>query len=337
MPASIEGALITTRAGAFEIAEACAGLRFLIAAVMLAAIFSYVSFATWRKRAAFLTAAVAFALIANGLRVFALIFVATATDKRWAVGPDHLLVGWGFYAALFAILIAVGRRYADPMAPARLRGPMNHAHIAGAIPAIAIIGALSLYADIVIDRRAAPNAPADVSLISAPGWRILAPPQNWRAEIKSADYNASATYVSGGAAVYVSFGAFTHDRRGAEIVTEDNRAFDGNYWRKIAARRDAIYLFGLSRQTEFALLAGPQGRRLAAVNAYWLDGEIYNDPRRVKLAQMKARLLGRNPPGGMIVFASAYAQDPAEAIAAIRRFTTDLEPLDAWLARMSAH
>lgn len=333
-PVSIEGVLIRTPAGAFEIAEACSGLRFLIAAVMIAAIFAYASYGTWRKRVVFLLFAVALALLANGVRAFLMVLVATATQMRWAVGPDHWLAGWAFYLLVFVILILVGRRHVDRRTPiAVAQGAPAPRSAIYALPALGLVAAASLYAGIVIDRDPGHTAPASLTLFDVPGWRILPPPQNWRAHLPQADRTAAATYQTDRHTVYVSLGLFTHDRREAEIVAYENRAWNGEEWRRIGARDAVVYLFGRSEEARLDLIAGPEHRRLAAVTAYWLDDEIYTAPSRVKLAQMKAGLLGRNPPGGVLVIAASYSGDPGEAVAAIRAFTTAVEPFDNWLAR----
>jgi len=338
-PVAIEGAYITTRAGVFEVAQACAGLRFLLAAVMIAAVFAYASFDAWRKRVLFLAFALALAITANAMRAVLIVFVATLTDKQWAVGPDHVIFGWVIYGFIFVVLFAAGRRYADAgpsLAQERSLEEDLLPPLAGVIPAMAIVAALAVYAHVVIDRNVDRAAPSNLSLLSAPGWRILPPPENWRANFAGADRTASATYVSGERAVYVSFGLFTHDRRGAEIVIDRNRAFDGAAWRKIGADDAVVYVFGRSENAPFEFLAGPGGQRLASLTAYWLDGEIYNRKRRVKLAQMQARLKGHNPQGGVIVIAAPYVDNPGDAVVDIRAFATAVEPLARWLDRNQA-
>ncbi len=337
MPVTIDGYLIQTPAGAFEVAEACAGFRFLVSATMIAAVFSYVSFQSWRKRIGFLLFASLVAILANGLRAFLLVLIATLTNMQWAVGPDHLLIGWIFYALLFLVLVAVGRRYADAPAPQQ-SVDTHHTAGAGAIPAmlaaIAIIAAATVYASAVVDRSIDKVAPVSLSLFNAPGWRILPPAQNWRAELRQADRTAGATYMSGDNTVYLSLGYFTHDRKGGEIVNYNNRAWSGAYWRRIGTRDAVIYLFGTSKTRRIDILAGPERRRLAAVTVFWLGNEVFVERWRMKLAQAKAKLTGRNPSGGLVIIAASYNRDPAEAVAVMRNFTSDLEPLGAWLSRI---
>jgi exosortase A len=337
---SLDGNLIYTPAGIFEVAEACAGLRFLIAAVMIAAVFSYLNFQSWAKRITFLLFAASVAIIANGVRVFLIILAATLTQNKLAIGPDHVLVGWLFYALVFFVLISVGVKYTDNTAERDSTGhkselQSNRIYIR-TIPALIILLLTAGYGFFVVDRPVVRAAPASLTLLNAPGWRILPPPGNWRASLPDADRTVAATYTTRDSTVYLAIGYFTHDRREAEIATYSNRAWDGEYWRKTGAANEVVYLFGESKDAGVSMLSGPERRRLAVVTAYWFDGQVYFKPWRMKLAQMKAKLRGVNPVGGVVMIAASYRQHPNEAVQTIREFTSDLEPLHTWLARNRA-
>ena len=108
-----DGVMLTTAIGRFEIAPSCAGLRFLLASAMLSALVSHLAFRDWRKGAAFIAAALVAAVLANWLRAFLIVSLATATDLRLGVGPEHVALGWVLYAAMIAGLILLARRCAD--------------------------------------------------------------------------------------------------------------------------------------------------------------------------------------------------------------------------------
>lgn len=112
--ATLNGFLMDTHNGAFNIAAACAGLNFLLAALMAAAVISHLWFAQWRKRIAFIATAAAAAIAANMLRVFLVIFLAGITPEEWRIASDHFVFGLAIYAAMIAILLAYGLRLADP-------------------------------------------------------------------------------------------------------------------------------------------------------------------------------------------------------------------------------
>ncbi|NNL88005.1 MAG: EpsI family protein [Marinicaulis sp.] len=334
MDVTLDGYLIDTPSGAFEIAVACAGLKFLIAATVIAAVYSYISFTTWRGRTAFLGFAVFIGVAANGIRAFILVLIATLTDKQFAVGPDHILIGWLFYAAVFGVLFWVGRKYSTHNVAKHMDPPAAAAgSVMNVAPLIAIVVAATLYNSIVINRNIERTAPSVISPLSATGWRILPAPANWAPALDHADANTVTTYSQQQNSVYVASGYFTHDRHGAEIISFDTRAYDGDDWRRHGETSAVIYQFGRSEKMPVELIAGPQRRKMAAVYSYWLGDKVYVDRRAMKLAQMKSKLQGQNPQGGVLIMAAAYRSDPEEAIDVIRSFSAAVEPLAAWRAR----
>ncbi|MEM6266840.1 MAG: exosortase A [Pseudomonadota bacterium] len=113
IPASVEGVYIDTPAGLFVVAEACSGVRFLIAMVTLAVLISFTRFSGWRKRAWLMLAAVIVPVLANGVRAWGTIFIAQSQGVEFASGFDHIVYGWFFFAFLVALILAVTWRFFD--------------------------------------------------------------------------------------------------------------------------------------------------------------------------------------------------------------------------------
>lgn len=118
-----EGVLLTTGAGRFEMAESCAGLRFLLAGAMIAVLAAHLAFRGWRRPALFAAAAIALAVVANWLRAYFIVLAATLSDMRIGTGPEHVAFGWLFYIGLVLALILAARHFGDrksapAMAPA---------------------------------------------------------------------------------------------------------------------------------------------------------------------------------------------------------------------------
>jgi exosortase A len=108
-----EGVLLTTGAGRFELAESCAGLRYLLAAAMIAALAAHLAFRGWRRKALFVAAAIALAIAANWLRAYVIVLAATLSDMAIGTGPEHVAFGWFFYIGLTLALLAIARRIGD--------------------------------------------------------------------------------------------------------------------------------------------------------------------------------------------------------------------------------
>lgn len=336
MPAAIDGVLIKTQSGLFEIAEACAGLNFLLAALMIASLYAWLSLRGLVARVSFVAIAAIIALAANVIRAFFLIWLATISDMKIAVGADHMFIGLAFYGVIFALLFFIGeqmRKRARPItADAHAISHTPWRAIVAILALVPVLGA-AIYANAIINRETAQQTPVAISPLSAPGWRMASAPENWSPSFQAADKVASTTYLKGDHAVFVSIAWFNRDRPGAEIINYNNRSFDGDFWRHIANIREVVYLFGHAEETDLEIIAGPERRRLVVASVYWRGDEIYTDVLKFKLAQLRDKLQGRNPPGGIIMIASAYQGTPDDALRRIRAFTSDIETFADWRAR----
>ena len=122
VPALRDGMLIATPAGDFEVAEACAGLRFVIASVVTGVLCAHLFFTSIRKQALMIAAAALVPVAANALRASGTVLIAEATDMAHAAGADHLIYGWAFFAVVTGAVVLVALRRAEQDAP-RLPAP----------------------------------------------------------------------------------------------------------------------------------------------------------------------------------------------------------------------
>lgn len=113
VPARIDGIYIDTPAGLFVVAEACSGVKFLIAMVTLGVLVCVTRFTRWRTRIAFMAACVIVPILANGVRAWATIYVAQYVGAEKATGFDHIVYGWVFFAIVIAILLGAAWRVVE--------------------------------------------------------------------------------------------------------------------------------------------------------------------------------------------------------------------------------
>ena len=109
--AVVDGIYIETPVGLFIVAEACSGVKFLIAMVTLAVLVCFTRFDTWQKRAGFMAASIIVPIIANGIRAWGTIYIAQSQGVEFAAGFDHIFYGWIFFAIVVAVLIAGAWRF----------------------------------------------------------------------------------------------------------------------------------------------------------------------------------------------------------------------------------
>jgi len=118
VPAYREGMFMTLPGGQFEVADVCSGLRYLLAGTVLAVLFAYWNYRSYTKRVVFVVSLAGAFIIANGIRAFIVMYVASATDMRVFAGRDHVIFGQVLFAALALALMWFGSRYADRDLPA---------------------------------------------------------------------------------------------------------------------------------------------------------------------------------------------------------------------------
>ncbi|MCK0128254.1 exosortase A [Erythrobacter sp. F6033] len=111
IPAVVDGIYIETPVGLFIVAEACSGVKFLIAMVTLAVLVCYTCFERWSRRAAFMVASIIIPIIANGIRAWGTIYIAQSQGVEFAAGFDHIFYGWIFFGIVVVILIAGAWRF----------------------------------------------------------------------------------------------------------------------------------------------------------------------------------------------------------------------------------
>jgi exosortase A len=335
IPTYVEGILIYIPSGAFEVAEACAGLRFLIANVVVAALFAYLVYDRAWKRATFLAVGIGLPILANGLRAFGIIVLAHATDHKVAAGADHIVYGWGFFSAVMLVLLWVGNRFADrPVGmpdlaipvPRRAERPQGRRGMLAACAAALAILAGPAYAwsvmgppDGATRRPAAPAAGA--AWVPAP-----LPGPAWEPAFEGPDAVVRAAWTQGTERAELALAWYDWQRQGAEAVNEGNRFADETSWTRVSTGRAEI----AGRPARLEVLRGAQAGRLVA-SWYWVAGRLTPDPLEAKLLQTWATLTGGSRSAAVVALSAPFDERAEEALSTLQRLAADL-PLEAWLA-----
>lgn len=113
VPVFREGLYLATPVGHFEVAEACSGLRFLIASLAIGCIFAHLYFKTWYRQWLFMVMLIAASILANGARAFLLIYLAEMSNMQLGFGDDHYIYGWLVFVVVLALMFWLGVRFSD--------------------------------------------------------------------------------------------------------------------------------------------------------------------------------------------------------------------------------
>lgn len=327
VPAHMEGIFITTPTGYFEVAEACSGAKFLIAMTAYGTLVCNVCFKSWPRRIIFLGGALILSVLANGVRAFATILVAHLTSVDAAVGFDHVVYGWVFFAIVMTVVMAAAwpffdRKPGDPwFDPRALQGAVRKSSPTGAIAAgaLAMIVAAPLW--LAATAATADPLPPTLSLPIVQGWTRTDVRQAypWTPRFDGADHFVIGRYRNGqGQVVDLAIAAYARQDEGRELVGFGQGAADpdGEWVWSSPAPAPA---YGRGEQIT---APGPVVRHV--VSFYQVGGGALSGSRpTVKLATMKARLLGQDQ-RAVAILVSAEDSEGRPSDAAIAAFLANL-------------
>ncbi len=343
IPAVIEGVFIDTPAGLFEVAEACSGVKFLVAMIALGALVAHTCFRSRKRRGLFFGAAVIVPIVANGFRAWGTIYIAQSRGVEFAVGFDHIFYGWIFFAVVVFILLAAAWRWFDrspddlgPDIAALERSPMLAAlsgltmrgnRALGGILGLGLV--FSLWA--VLASGVEARVPERIALPDVPGWDLVdyAPSAAWEPRAAGAEHRLLGRYRNrGGQEVDVFFALYSGQGEGREASAFGEGALTPDTpWRWLEP--------GISHggaQADY-LLAFGQVKRLAETS--YRTGEFTTgSTARLKLATMQNRLLLRREPTVLAILSAEQAKDH-DAARSIAAFRKDIGDEGEWMDRIA--
>lgn len=343
VPAHIEGVFIAIPAGNFEVAEACSGVKFLVAMAAYGALVANICFRSPWRRALFMVVALIVPVIANGVRAWGTMYVASRTDVDFATGFDHVVYGWVFFGVVIAAVVLgawpffdrprgsrpiIAERLQPPGAPSG--SPRRLVRLAAAALAIAVapLGWTALLA-----AQGTQAVPQRLVLPDLPGW-VRLPAEGgtpWRPRFDGADATAMARYVDGnGDVVDLYVAVLASQGEGHELVGYGHGAIDPDGgWAWVDDRVAPPDGQAIRIQT-----AGPGATPVVReVVTFYRVGRITTGSEpRVKLETLKVHLLG-GPQRAVAVLVSAEQRIDGSARAAIDRLLAQLGPIGEFADR----
>lgn len=296
IPAHIEGVFISVPTGYYEVAEACAGVKFLVAMLAYGTLVANVCYRSWWRRGLFMALVILVPILTNGIRAYGTIHIAAHTGNEFAESFDHIIYGWVFFAIVMAIVMAIGSRFfdrgvndqwLDGLAPtdAKAEPRARGAILAG----LGLIAAAPLLWQAVQSSLGQVAMPNRVTLPAISGWMPVATQSAaWSPRFDGADHRLQAEYLGPrGERVTLAIALYAWQGDGKEIVgfaqgaadpdshwswTNDTRAPPGG-------KAERIFAPGLAREV---------------VSFYVTGGMTTGRAQLVKLATLKSRLLGRD-------------------------------------------
>jgi exosortase A len=294
IPAYITGYTIEIPEGTFLIAEACAGLRFLIAAIAFGCLYALLMYRTALRRAVFIGVSIVVPVIANGFRALGIVAFGHYLGSAEAVEADHVIYGWVFFSVVILILIVLGLPFReDNMSDATPSPP-------SAPPGTALRPALIGTAALIVLAGIGPAVAARLDRAAAPGMRIVPPSLSPEADCTSQSLLPSAgidapgrlfaqRFDCGDGPVTLTVEVFSPRSTASRLVAEQRRLVPGLAGEDVETHPLAV---PHAPPDAWRMIVSAKPAQVAAMSL-WIDGR----PAQLGMAA-RARQAWRSVAGG---------------------------------------
>ena len=308
IPTYSDGLIIEIPEGTFEIAEACAGLRFLIASIVFGCFFATITFQSPLRRALFIALSVVVPVLANGLRALGIIVLGHIEGSATAAVTDHVLYGWLFFSLVTFALIIIGMRLKDRHPPpAQGPRPLSVAPhstgwrisvVTGAGISLGLLGPAYLGMANYFPKNSPPDEFAAPRALA--GWISQANAAlDWRPNLEGALHRSLTAYSNDSVTVVEFIGTYPLRAGNSPLTKGANAIADGKDWHITEQSQRLISIEGAAITINSTLIQNHADRRLV----WWfyvVDQRVVQNTLDAKLIQARAILLGRAPLGELI-------------------------------------
>lgn len=323
VPVLVEGLALTIPSGHWLVAEACSGVRYVIPSAVLGLLFAWITFRSWRRRLSFVLLSIAVPVLANGVRAYAIIMLAHYTHNRIAVGIDHLIYGWVFFALIMLLLFVAGGRWREVQSDVARSGQrgLDSAEMPYAVARVPLALALAAIVAVcppVLSATWFAEVPAEARALRAPAasdpWTMI-DGEGLKPRYLGAAAQVSQSYVSEGPSVHLYIAHYVSERQGEELVSAENRLAERAEWMLIDTRPVAVRLGSDEVTVRQETIRSRHAQTQVVWTWYWVSGQQTLSPIVAKWLRVKSRLLRRSYDAAAIVLSTAHsANHPAQPI-----------------------
>ncbi|MFO1362604.1 MAG: exosortase A [Burkholderiales bacterium] len=286
VPVYREGNHFAIPSGRWSVVEACSGIRYLIASMMVGALYAHLTYRTARKRAAFFAVSIVVPIVANWMRAYLIVMLGHLTNNRLAAGVDHIIYGWIFFGLVMMAMFWIGAYWRDDeapraaatlrwapvtLAPPRLTGP-----VALALGLALALGIAWRPITAAVDARSQVAAAPLPPIAGAAGWRAVPGPQPaWTPHYLDAQSQRHQWFEKDGRTVGVFVALYSAQAQGRELIVSRNELVTpkDDHWVKVDEGR-APLRWGADDVTARTALISGGGAFVDARAWYWVNGRF---------------------------------------------------------------
>jgi len=340
VPVFSNGAVIEIPAGTFAVAEACAGLRFLVATVAFGVFYAAQIYRGIPKRVIFIGLCIVVPIIANGLRVFGIIWAAQLLGSPTAAVADHLIYGWVFFSLVLVLLVFAGRPFADDDAPTQAvdlatnRPTPSIRSVLGAGALAAITATIFPAIWFLLGESSAAALPAMPPAV-APPWQQTADDSGWKPVLVDPARTFTAAHANGDSKVYSYIALYPERGRANNLVRSNNRLADEKDWKLNSTRLETFDIGGRRFPVAVTTISGSV-RKLTVWSFYVVGGSPEASVWSVKLRQLRDYFSSGNCASAFVAVAAESTGSQAADDLEATRYLSAMQPLPQYLCGSGA-
>ena len=303
IPIYRSGLYIEIPQGQFLVAEACSGISFFIASIVIGSLYSYLNIQSAKRRMVFMAISILFPIIANAIRVFGIILTGYLTDMEHAVGADHLIYGWVFFALVIVCLLGIGELIREKHTIAK-KQPVGSAPVSNVLvkswykASISIVGLMLVFFAWFTAINQQLNVPTTEYTLTKVTAEQGVSTDNyntaWKPEFNQPyqEFQFLKEFNNEPVDIYIAWYPKGH----GELISSMNRLYPEKAW---TLESKSTYPLDDGQNMDLAVIVNPYSKRLLS---YWyvVDGKVFTNNRMAKLYEISRILMGNYVGSGLV-------------------------------------
>ena len=310
IPIFREGTFFSIPSGDWSVVEACAGLRYFMASIILGTLFAYTNFRSLKLRIFFVTLSAVVPIILNGLRAYLIVMIGHFSGMKLGVGVDHYIYGWVFFGLGMALLFWFGSLWREEdtgidSVPLDSKTEPTNPNIYRTT----IIYLFALLIAVIWPLRADNinnyNANDYTVILPTPKpispWSLGLEFTKWKPFYNGAKTKQQNFYTNGNDNVGVIFEYYSHEIQGSELINTTNVLVPEKHpiWKLLEEKSSSLSSNGNSLSFFEGRLKSNE-QNLLVWKWYWVSGTFVSDNFKAKLLKARDKLFGLEKPEAAI-------------------------------------
>jgi exosortase A len=314
VPVLHQGHVISIPGSSWQVSEACSGINYLVSSLALGFVYAGTTYRFWRHRVGFFVASALVPLIANGLRVFTTILIASYGATAVAAGMEHYLYGMLVFAIITYVLFITCGRWQEPALPVDATGVSETPRLPRApwssfrtVVAASIAVLLVAVAPLAASSLANPNVASGhvrpLSVTVTGPWRETQNDQlKWAPRFDSPSGQVVKVFEAAGRSIRLYMVYYNTDQPGSKLAGGGNVLFEPPWW-QYEESWTSMRFAGEPVKVLKTRLRSPSSA-LLVWSWYVVNGTATGNDYFAKLLLARARLFRSPAPTAAIVIAT---------------------------------